>query len=100
MRDDTVGYNAVQFDSHSYLGIKFDTKLTWANHISDIASKSSKDLGMIKRTLGPCKPDVKETAYNMLVRPKLEDASPIWNPHTSTQIEHLEKIQHCAARFV
>ena len=77
--------------SQPYLGIKLDTKLTWANHITDIASKSSKVLGMIKRTLGPCKPDVKETAYNMLVRPKLEYASPIWNPHTTTQIKHLEK---------
>jgi hypothetical protein len=86
--------------SHPYLGIKLDTKLTWANHITDIASKSSKVLGMIKRTLGPCKPNVKETAYNMLVRPKLEYASPIWNPHTTTQIKHLEKVQHCAARFV
>ena len=41
-------------------------------HITDITSKSSKVLGMIKRTLGPCKPDVKETAYNMLVWSKLE----------------------------
>jgi hypothetical protein len=70
------------------------------NHITDVASKSSKVLGMMKRTLGPCKPDVKETAYNMLVRPKLEIASPIWNPQTTTQIKHLEKVQHCAGRFV
>ena len=34
--------------SHPYLGIKLDTKLTWANHITDIASKSSTVLGMIK----------------------------------------------------
>ena len=26
---------------------------------------------------GPCKPELKDTAYNMLVRPKLEYASPI-----------------------
>ena len=44
----------VPLSSHPYLGIKLDTKLTWANHITDIASKSSKVLGMIK-------PDVKET---------------------------------------
>ena len=55
---------------------------------------------MVKRTLGPCKPEVKDTTYNMLVRPKLEYATPIWNPHTSSQINRLERIQHYAARFV
>ena len=86
--------------SHSYLGVKLDSKLTWTNHVTDITSKSSKVLGMIKRSLGPCKPEVKQTAYNMLIRPKLEYSSPIWNPHTTSQIKSLEKVQHSAARFV
>ena len=55
---------------------------------------------MIKRTLGPCIPEVKQTAYNMLIRPKLEYSSPIWNPHTTSQIKSLERVQHSAARFV
>ena len=55
---------------------------------------------MVKITLGPCKPEVKDTAYNMLVRPKIEYASPIRNTHTSSQINYLERIQHYAARFV
>ena len=48
--------------SHSYLGVKLDSKLTWTNHVTEITSKSSKFVGMIKRTLGPCKPEVKQTA--------------------------------------
>ena len=86
--------------SHSYLGVKLDSKLTWTNHVTDITSKSSKVLGMIKRTLGPCKPEVKQTAYNMLIRPKLEYSSPIWNPHTISQVKSLERVQHSAASFV
>ena len=94
------GHPLSKVASHSYLGVKLDFKLPWAKHITEITSKSSKVLGMVKRTLGPCKPEVKDTAYNMLVRPKLEYASPIWNPHTNSQINHPERIQHYAARFV
>ena len=96
------GHPLSKVASHSYLGVKLDSKLSWAKqlHITKITSKSSKVLRMVKRTLGPCKPEVRDTSYNMLVRPKLECASPVWNPHTSSQINHLERIQHYAARFV
>ena len=36
----------------------------------------------------------------MLDPPKFEYASPNGNPHTSSQINHLERIQHYAATFV
>ena len=35
----------------------------------------------------------------MLIRPKLEYSSPIWNPHTFSQVKSLERVQHSAARF-
>ena len=94
------GHPLSKVASHSYLGVKLDSKLSWAKHITQITSKSSKFLRMVKRTLGPCKSEVKDTAYNMPVRPKLEYASQIWNPHTSSQTIHLQRIQHYAARFV
>ena len=55
---------------------------------------------MVTRILGPFNPGVKDTAYDMPVRPTLEYASPIWNPHTSSQINRLERIKHHAARFI
>ena len=66
------GHPLSKVASHAYIGVKLDSKLSWAKHISEITTKSSKVLGMVKRTIGPCKPEVKDTAYNMLVRPKLE----------------------------
>ena len=94
------GHPLSKVASHAYLRVKLDSKLSWEKHITEITTKSSKVLGMVKTTLGPCKPEDKDTAYNMLVRPKLEYTSPIWNPYTSSQINRLERIQHYAARFV
>ena len=79
------GHPLSKVASYSYLGVKLGSKLSWAKHITETTSKSSKVLGMVKRTLGPCKPEVKDIAYNMLVRPKLDYASPIWNPHRGLQ---------------
>ena len=42
-------------------------------------------------------PKVRETAYNALVRPQLEYAAPIWDPHTKEKTLQLEKIQRRAA---
>ena len=48
------------------------------NIISLVTHRINKNMmNKVDLTLGPCKPEVKDTAYNMLVRPKLEYASPI-----------------------
>ena len=89
-------------NSHPYLGVTIDAKLSWTKHIQSTSSKSAKTLGLLKRTLYPAKPKVKEAAYNMLVRPKLEYGAIVWNPHTQNNIDTLEKIHICrsAARLV
>ena len=56
-------------------------------------------LGLLKHTLHLATPKVKETAYNMLVRSKLEQETIAWNPYTQNNIDTLEKIQRSAARF-
>ena len=43
---------------------------------------------------------MKQRAYLALVRPTLEYATPAWSPHTKKDINNIESVQRCAARFV
>ena len=80
-------------NSHQYLGITINSNLRWNTHVSAITATATRTLNVIRRTLHPCNPEVKKVAYMSLVRPKLEYASPAWNPHTQNDTTRLEKVQ-------
>ena len=85
---------------HPYLGVELSDNLKFNNHINSITKKASSTLGFLKRNLKNCPPKVKERSYFSLVRPKLEYASPIWNPSQKTQVKQIEQVQRNAARWV
>ena len=86
--------------SFDYLGVRLTNKLNWKEHCDKTSNKANRCLGLVKRTLKPCTPEVKERAYKALIRPLLEYASAAWNPHTNRDTEIIEKVQRRAARFV
>ena len=57
-------------------------------------------LGFIRRNLKINSKSIKAQAYTMLARPKLEYASPVWDPHKIEQINDIERVQRRAARIV
>ena len=77
--------------SSDYLGVTINTKLSWQPHINNVQKKASKTLGLLKRTLHAASPQVRQTAYEVLVRPKLEFARCAWAPHTKTGIQTIER---------
>ena len=83
-----------------YLGVTMTNTMQWNTHINTTAKKANQTLGFIKRNLKCCPKKTKETAYKMLVRPKLEYCSSVWDPYQQTQTQKLEKVQRRAARFV
>ena len=83
-----------------YLGVLLSEDLSFSPHIGKVSQKASSNLGFISRNLKGCPERLKELAYITLVRPRLEYASSVWDPHTRLDIDKLEKIQCRAARFV
>ena len=86
-------------DSSKYLGVTVNMNLRWDVHINNITARANRALGFLKRNLRGCKTSVRARAYEAIVRPTLEYAVSIWDPHNTEQINQLEKVQRRAARF-
>ena len=80
--------------SAKYLGITITDSLDWGQHVSDVSTKATQTLGFLRQNLALAPRETKDRAYKTLVRPKLEYASPVWNPYSK-----LEKVQRTAARW-
>ena len=86
--------------STAYLGLTFNNKLQWDQHINNITSAANRMLGFLARSMRKCPRPLKEKAYKATVRPKLEYGATIWDPHQKKYIDKIEMVQRRAARFV
>ena len=80
--------------------VYFGFSLSWDTRIGKILTKANRSLGFIRRNLGRCPTNIKRQAYLSLVRPHLEYASSVWDPHLQKHIYQIERVQRRAARFI
>lgn len=83
-----------------YLGIVLNSRLDWNDHVQQVTSSALKKLGLLRHKLRGTPSNVKLLAYNSIIRPKLEYAAVVWDPHTNKNINELEKVQRRAVRFI
>ena len=82
-----------------YLGVIICHNLCWSAHISDIAARSKKIIGLIYRKFYRfCNTITLRKLYLTLVRRILEYCCHIWDPFLSKDIEVLESVQKFAAK--
>ena len=94
-----VNHSIKEVTNAKYLGVIFDQTLSWNEHIKQIASKATKVNAFLHRNLYHCPVNTKLNCYKAMVRPVIEYASPVWDPHTSTNTNLLEAVQRSAARL-
>ena len=73
--------NLSETDSAKYVGLTITSDLQWNQHINN---KANSILGLLRRNLRIPSQTIKTYAYQSLVRPHLEYASTVWDPHTDT----------------
>lgn len=86
--------------SAKYLGLSVDAKLSFNNHIATITKKANNTRAFLSRNFHRCPPEIKEATYKIYVRPTVEYASSVWDPHTQLNIRKVEQVQRNSARYV
>lgn len=82
------------------LGIVFDYRLKFDEHIDEKINKAYQMLGIIKRNFIHLTPDSFVVLYKSIVRSHLEYSECVWNPHHQQLIEKLEKVQKRATKLI
>jgi hypothetical protein len=80
------------------LGVIFDERLSFEDHIKEKVKKANSMLGIIKRNFDKMPPEISIMLYKSLVRSHLEYAVAVWSPHHKKFIELLENVQKRATR--
>ena len=84
-------------EQHSYLGILINRSLSWSSHMSTIVAKATKTLDC---NLSNFSRKLKESVYLTMVTSQMEYMSAVWDMYYNSHIQKLEKVQHCAARWI
>ena len=85
--------------SHKHLGVLISNDLSWKSHVLAVAAKANRVLGLLKRTFGRCTEAIM-AGYVSIVRPMIEYACPVWNPHQQYLSDKLERLQRNASRWI
>ena len=86
--------------SVKYLGLIVNDTLTWAEHVDYIATKISKNIGIIKWVRTFLLGQSLLTLYRTLIEPYLRYCNTVWGKCSDTLKEKLQYLQNRVARAV
>ena len=82
------------------LGVIIDSKLSFDQHISAKVKTANNLVGLIRRSFEYLDKDMFKQLFTSIVRPHLEYAAPVWNPHLQRHITSIENVQRRASKLV
>ena len=86
-------------ESYRYLGIVITPKLSWSTHIDLVCTKARKLISMLHRRFNTwADTNTLLCIYLTCIRPHLEYACQLWDPHPSSSIQQIEAVQKFACK--
>jgi len=89
--------------STKYLGVLFDNKLNWADHINKTVEKTNKRIRLMKRLVGAkwgSTQDTLKVYSNTYVKPIMKYGSEVIERSNKSNVKHLETAQNNALRII
>ena len=84
----------------NYLGVWLSDNMSWSTHIEKSSTRALKQVGLIYRKFYQYfSPECLQQLYLSFVRPVLEYAVPVWDPHCSDHVQTLERVQKFALKM-
>ena len=100
----TLGNTTLKYeDQQTYLGVTFDKRLTWKQHITQAEGKARRKLNIMRKLAGTtwgATDKILKSVYQGTVRPHLEYGSTSWMTTAKTHLQTLDKVQNQALRII
>ncbi|OOY33764.1 hypothetical protein BOV88_13545 [Solemya velum gill symbiont] len=90
-------------DQQTYLGVTFDKRMTWKQHITSAEAKARRKLNIMRKLAGTkwgANEKILKSVYQGNVRPHLEYGSSAWMTAAKSHHQTLDKVQNQALRII
>ena len=82
-----------QVNCAKYLVIYIDSKLAFNTHVDAIVKKANSTRAFLAIDIPRCCRKVKQMAHTTYIRPIVEYASSVWDPHTKQNTNQIEMVR-------
>ena len=95
-----LGSELERVDCYRYLGVLLTSDLSWSPHVTNICTKARRVLGLLyRRFYGSTSQESLKQLYLSLVRPHMEYACQVWDPHLAGDKKAIECVQKFALKL-
>ena len=82
------------------LGVTFDDRLSYGDHIRTVATRSAQRIGFLRKACPVLDPPGRLATYRGFVRPTMEYCPLVWMWAADTHLARLDRVQHHALKLI